>query len=191
MKILLIDVIPLESLGIMPGRFAWKLCVDIVVLADHGNLLDVISLAICSAMEGTRLPQLRPLQSQAGFDDDFVLDASIEHCRGLEGIETPICVTFTLVGEVFILDALKDEEATSLNSVTISVSPSGRFCGSFQSGNIPVSRAQLNSLVDCAVHVAAALSRNSRASAAQLGPRNRLSDSGPDVCLTGLGFLGS
>lgn len=73
---LLSSSLALESLCVMHGRFAWRLFIDVMVFSTAGNVLDVVSMAVWSALSTTRLPKLVPIQAEAGFPDDFELDSN-------------------------------------------------------------------------------------------------------------------
>ncbi|PVG00904.1 ribosomal protein S5 domain 2-like protein [Serendipita vermifera] len=54
-----------QDLTILPGRKAWALYLDAVVLSDAGNLYDVLFIACRGALWDTRIPRTRAVEYQA------------------------------------------------------------------------------------------------------------------------------
>jgi exosome complex component RRP42 len=66
-----------ESLTILPGRKAWLLNLDAVVLSDGGNVYDVLFMSCRAALWSTRVPKTKAVEYHdsaqkraAGQDDD-------------------------------------------------------------------------------------------------------------------------
>jgi exosome complex component RRP42 len=53
------------NLLIIPGKKAWCLNLDLVVLADEGNVIDVLFLAARSALWDTKVPRTRSIEYKA------------------------------------------------------------------------------------------------------------------------------
>ncbi|OBZ72768.1 Exosome complex component RRP42 [Grifola frondosa] len=53
------------NLGILPHKKSWLLNLDIVVLADAGNVVDALFMAARAALWDTKVPQTRPVQYRA------------------------------------------------------------------------------------------------------------------------------
>ncbi|KAI0919709.1 hypothetical protein AcW1_003111 [Taiwanofungus camphoratus] len=50
------------NLGILPNKKSWLLCLDVVVLADAGNVFDALFMAARAALWDTRVPRTRAIQ---------------------------------------------------------------------------------------------------------------------------------
>jgi exosome complex component RRP42 len=53
------------NLGIIPGKKAWLLNLDILVSSDSGNIYDALFMAARSALWDTKVPRTRSVQYQA------------------------------------------------------------------------------------------------------------------------------
>lgn len=53
------------NLTIIPGRRAWLLNLDVVILADSGNVVDALFMAARAALWDTKVPRTRPVAYQA------------------------------------------------------------------------------------------------------------------------------
>ena len=117
--LLLPHVVDRSALCVIPGKYVWRLNVDVMVLTCDGNVVDVCALAIRSAIRSTVLPMVTPV-AKAGADnddgkrgggsgsgsgssgkvsDDFVVDGDIAKASLPPGAEScPVVVT------VFVLD---------------------------------------------------------------------------------------
>jgi exosome complex component RRP42 len=110
------------NLSIIPGRKAWLLTLDLMVLSDAGNVYDALFMAARAALWDTHVPKTRAVEyrrgkgkqgddmdvdpeSQSGLDTrskasatDFELEDSWDEGPLLGGRETwPICITLNLV----------------------------------------------------------------------------------------------
>ncbi|KAG5652870.1 hypothetical protein H0H81_003300 [Sphagnurus paluster] len=54
-----------QNLGILPGKKSWLLSLDVLVLADGGNVLDALFLASRAALWDTRVPRTRGVEYKA------------------------------------------------------------------------------------------------------------------------------
>ncbi len=119
------------NLGIIPGRKAWLLTLDLMVLSDAGNVYDALFMAARAALWDTRVPRTRAVEyradrkdkggdemmdvdpeSQSALDTrrskapatDFELEDSSDDGVVLGGRDAwPVSVTLNLVNLVFIL----------------------------------------------------------------------------------------
>lgn len=148
---------PLQSLSIMPARFAWRIFIDVQVFQNDGSLLDAVSFAAWAALQRTKLPRLNPIEAQAGFKDDFALDSSPESSKVLDVGLIPVNVTLLLVGPSFVLDATRHEESCSDCRLAVAVNSVGQFCGMRQTGNTPIPPDILPDLFQCAVTSSASI----------------------------------
>jgi len=148
---------PLDSLCVMKGRFCWRLYADVFISNDDGNLLDVASYALWIALNRTKLPRLKAVAAQAGFQDDFFLDSEPTSTITLKVDQVPIFITFNHIGNHFIIDATKHEENCRTGLVSIAVNPSGNFCGTYQDGRVTCNQQALIELMGHAQSSAFAL----------------------------------
>jgi exosome complex component RRP42 len=63
---------PSPQLSIIPQEKAWLLNIDVLVLADRGNIFDAIMIAIRGALWDLRIPRTRAVEFEAreGAKDD-------------------------------------------------------------------------------------------------------------------------
>jgi exosome complex component RRP42 len=122
------------NLGIIPGRKAWLLALDLMVLSDAGNIYDALFMAARAALWDTRVPRTRAIEyrpdkkdkggneimdvdpeSQSGLDTrrskapatDFELEDSWDDGVVLGGGDAwPLCVTLNLVELFFSLSVI-------------------------------------------------------------------------------------
>lgn len=142
------------NLGIIPGRKAWLLTLDLMVLSDAGNIYDALFMAARAALWDTRVPRTRAIEyrpdkkdkggdemmdvdpeSQSGLDTrrskapatDFELEDSWDEGVVLGGRDAwPLSVTLNLFPGVHFLDATTQEEAaTPLRLILIFSCPAG------------------------------------------------------------------
>ncbi|KZS99998.1 ribosomal protein S5 domain 2-like protein [Laetiporus sulphureus 93-53] len=132
-----------SNLSILPGKKAWLLHLDVVVLADAGNVLDAIFTASRASLWDTKVPRTRAIQYQAkkpaftnadvdmdegqgptisGFDTrniakaavDFELPDYWDEGEILDGRECwPVSVTLNVLSPIHYLDATLTEEAST------------------------------------------------------------------------------
>lgn len=60
-RLVLPNALSLKSLCILPGKYCWKISIDVLVLADDGCVVDVASMAIYKALNNTILPVVKPI----------------------------------------------------------------------------------------------------------------------------------
>ena len=160
--LLLPHVVDRSQLCVIPGKYVWKLNVDVMVLTCDGNVVDVCALAIRSAIRSTVLPMVTPVAKAGNEDgesggsgnsgkasDDFMVDGDIAKASVPPGAEScPVVVTVFVLdkergrgnsstGSVFIVDAQSDEEFCSSTRISVSVDPAGNICGIYKHGSAP------------------------------------------------------
>eukprot|EP00584_Thalassiosira_punctigera_P000087 CAMPEP_0172534350 /NCGR_PEP_ID=MMETSP1067-20121228/6748_1 /TAXON_ID=265564 ORGANISM="Thalassiosira punctigera, Strain Tpunct2005C2" /NCGR_SAMPLE_ID=MMETSP1067 /ASSEMBLY_ACC=CAM_ASM_000444 /LENGTH=383 /DNA_ID=CAMNT_0013319129 /DNA_START=15 /DNA_END=1166 /DNA_ORIENTATION=+ len=67
-RLVLPHAVDYETLAVWPGRYVWRLAVDVVVLRCDGCVLDASSVAVREALRNTRLPQVKAVMD--GADND-------------------------------------------------------------------------------------------------------------------------
>ncbi|RDB21882.1 Exosome complex component RRP42 [Hypsizygus marmoreus] len=132
-----------NNLSILPRKKSWLLNLDVLVLADAGNVYDALFIAARAALWDTKVPRTRSVEYKArkttgtkpggtgdmdvdeetpsGFDTrqiqnatDFELPDYWDEGEVLDGREKwPVCVTLNLVPPVHYLDATGQEEAAT------------------------------------------------------------------------------
>ena len=75
------------NLGIIPGRKAWLLTLDLMVLSDAGNIYDALFMAARAALWDTRVPRTRTVEYRPDKKDkggDAMMDVDPELQSGLD-----------------------------------------------------------------------------------------------------------
>ncbi|VDN96655.1 unnamed protein product [Rodentolepis nana] len=110
------DCLPLKFLCIQSGKQCWIIHVDVLLLESDGNLLDAASLSIVAALSTMKLPM------------SLAQKLAVEKCGALnsDGISLstnnlPTFVTVHKIGESYIVDTNKEEEACSFSRVFVAV----------------------------------------------------------------------
>ncbi|KZV65722.1 ribosomal protein S5 domain 2-like protein [Peniophora sp. CONT] len=130
------------SLRILPGRKAWLLSLDLLVVSDSGNVYDALFMAAQAALWDTKVPRTRAVEyrsqgglsggkeggdmdvdaaSQSGFNvraeravADFELEDYWDEGEPLAGRDQwPVCVALNLLPPMYYLDATSAEEAAT------------------------------------------------------------------------------
>lgn len=133
-----------NNLSIIPHKKSWLLNLDCIVLADAGNIHDVLFIAARAALWDTRVPLTRPIEYKAtaretgdigdesGLDTrqskqvaaDFELKDYWNEGEILDGRDHwPLCITLYLVGltsiiKIHLLTGLLDWNAAFLGRYT-------------------------------------------------------------------------
>jgi len=135
------DSIRPNNLSIIPYKKSWLLNLDCIVLADAGNIHDVLFIAARAALWDTRVPLTRPIEYKAtaketgdigdesGLDTrqskqaaaDFELQDYWNEGEILDGRDHwPLCITLYLIGTRHFLDAtLQEDSAVPLRLLLI------------------------------------------------------------------------
>ncbi|KAH7907320.1 ribosomal protein S5 domain 2-type protein [Hygrophoropsis aurantiaca] len=129
-----------KNLGILRGKKAWLLNLDVVIFADAGNVYDTIFMGARAALWDTKVPRTRSVEYKAkkpnahekamDVDDadqgksvldtrdtrtatDFELPDYWDEGEVLDGRKLwPVCVTMNLLPSLHFLDASLQEEAS-------------------------------------------------------------------------------
>ncbi|TFY58603.1 hypothetical protein EVJ58_g6319 [Rhodofomes roseus] len=75
-----------NNLGILPHKKSWLLSLDLVILADAGNVVDALFMAARAALWDTKVPRTRPLQYQSRKAGDALKNADAMEVEGLPEI---------------------------------------------------------------------------------------------------------
>lgn len=130
-----------RSLGVIPGRKAWLLGLDAVVLSDDGAVLDALSIAAKAALADTVLPEL--LVTAAAADaaaaqtghSDFELGNAM---RRLDVSAVPVIVTVCRIGAHHVLDASAAEVVHADAQLWAAVTPAGDVSASGTAATVAV-----------------------------------------------------
>jgi len=112
-RLVLPHAVDYRKLVVWPGRYVWRLCIDIVVLRCDGCVLDAASIAMREALGNTRLPQVQAVMEGAdnrgagggagGGNDsstknDLIVDGDIRNAVLPAGAENcPLVVTVSVL----------------------------------------------------------------------------------------------
>ncbi|KAF8342681.1 ribosomal protein S5 domain 2-type protein [Cantharellus anzutake] len=128
--ILASSLTPSSQLTIVPHKRSWLLGIEAIILADDGNAIDAVMVAIRAALWDLRIPRTKGVQyvSRPTYSGtytasadaikgiltegkrvdpaDFELEDSYDEGNPLERRdELPVCVTLNLIGSTYFLDA--------------------------------------------------------------------------------------
>ncbi|KAL7481882.1 hypothetical protein ACHAW6_007559 [Cyclotella cf. meneghiniana] len=141
-----------RELAVCPGKYVWRLCVDVVVLRCDGCVLDGCAMAMREGLRSTLLPRVSAVVNgedgassgvgyQAGSsNNDLIVEGDIRKALPPPGVEDcPLVVTVAVlsapqgaggrVRHVCVVDARTEEEACASSRVCVSVDPKGMVCG--------------------------------------------------------------
>lgn len=135
------SVLDLNSLSLIKGKQCWVIYVDALVLDSTGNLLDALSIATRAAIHNTKIPVIRAI----GKEEDFELELDNEHTFTIDTKNVPVCVTFTMIGALYVADASLEEESCGDCKVSFFVYPSGNI-GTIYSGNGSLKRESFQNM---------------------------------------------
>ena len=175
---LLLEALPIDKLCIVPGRYCWKLFVDVLVLSCNGNSIDACSMAVYTALNTTYLPLVTPLvvvseestlfdsdaiiqqqqqQQKKAIVEDLLVDGDASNADVPPGAaDCPMTVTVCRLGNKIVLDCNGTEEDIASAKVTVSVDKSRRICGIHKCGEGSMPFRQLAQVTQLAVDVSTA-----------------------------------
>lgn len=105
------DIVNRRALCLVPGRFAWDINVDLLVLTSGGNLLDAVSLAVAAVLKDTILPDVQVVPAiEEGEEDKLAVDDRPGIGKPFPLRKLALCVTVAQIGERFLLDVTTEEE---------------------------------------------------------------------------------
>jgi len=164
-RLVLPSAVDLKGLCALRGRYAWRLCIDLTVLACDGSPLDACAAAVRAALGGTALPDVTcverssdenipgtPAASARTARDELAVDGDYANARPPPGCDgCPVVVTIFVVetessgggsaggarkpGRALIVDARSEEESSSVCRLALSVDRGGRICGAYKYGS--------------------------------------------------------
>jgi exosome complex component RRP42 len=141
-------LVPLESLCVVPGHYAWRLHCDLLVLQlGGGSVVDVASRALRGALLQTKLPHVVPLGSSNKGEAtvDLAVDGDMHKAHSIVGTTIPVIVSVAIAKcppnstPVLVLDATAHEELCASCIVRVAISPSGQVVAiQNASGSLPL-----------------------------------------------------
>jgi len=116
-RLILPHAVNYTQLAILPGRYVWRLSIDIVVLRCDGCILDACSLALREGLYNTKLPCVKSAVMEGGMPDvegegfggnnsgdgsnnknDLIVDGDIKNAMPPPGVENcPLVVTVSVL----------------------------------------------------------------------------------------------
>jgi len=163
-RLVLPNALSLPSLCILPGKYCWKISIDVLVLATDGCVTDVASMAIYKALNNTVLPVVKPIPKQtessntgvgnkSNVRDDFIIESGdVAEALIPDGADDcPILLTVCILQQqnpffrdgtkrkhsapaVMVLDCRLEEEMCALTKICVSVDRQGMICGVLKFG---------------------------------------------------------
>ncbi|CAL8462353.1 g1886 [Coccomyxa elongata] len=138
----------LRALSIVSGRRCWILCIDALVLAVDGNVLDALSIAVKAALQDTRIPLVEVGVTESPDEEpELELDDDPAHAKQIDTSQLPVIMTVSQAGRAYILDASCQEETCMESAIQLAVNSSGALCGLFKRGPSAVNPAVLQEMM--------------------------------------------
>ncbi|KAI5821016.1 ribosomal protein S5 domain 2-type protein [Pyronema omphalodes] len=122
-----------ESLCIVAGQKVWHVRCDVHVLNHDGNLVDASCIAVVSALQHFRRPDV----SVEG--EKVTIHTLTERVPvPLSILHVPICITFSYYegGEITLLDANLQEEQLREGEMTVTMNRHGEVCQISKAGGV-------------------------------------------------------
>lgn len=152
------STLPWNDLVIIPGKQAWNVAIDVLVLSASGNLLDAVSIATKAALQTTNVPSLDIVISDTGDADEVILSDDIGLYKPFDASNVPIIVSLTKVGQEWLLDSNSEEECCLSCRLSFSVSPkSSRIVSMSKQGVGAISSFSLLQLSESAIKIGASI----------------------------------
>jgi exosome complex RNA-binding protein Rrp42 (RNase PH superfamily) len=157
-----------RGLVISPGKYVWRLCVDIVILRCDGCVLDACAMAVREGLRSTLLPRVSAVGGRSNDDDgkgdafrggggssnnDLIVEGDIRKALPPPGAEEcPLVVTLSILSapqderirHFCIVDARTEEEVCASSRVCVSVDPNGMVCGVHTLGGGGIDDEEMN-----------------------------------------------
>ena len=87
----------LKELCIIPGKFCWNVCVDLLVLQMDGDPLDACSIATYVALNCTKIPKVEVFLGESGSPEDFEVTGDLGEALSLNAKDVPIGISSSKV----------------------------------------------------------------------------------------------
>ncbi|KAK9906890.1 hypothetical protein WJX75_009799 [Coccomyxa subellipsoidea] len=140
--------VDLRALSIVSGRRCWILCIDALVLAADGSLLDALSITAKAALQDTRIPLVEVGATEnPGEEPELELDDDPAHATQVDTSNIPVIITVSQAGRAYILDASSQEETCIDSAIQLAVDSSGAVCGLSKLGPSALNPAVLQEMM--------------------------------------------
>lgn len=162
---------------VVPGRYAWRVYVDCLVLSAAGGcLLDALALGAYAALRDATIPKLRLVQGEMPGELDVELDddPSAVFPFPCEGV--PVAVTFTQVGGNAVVDASQTEEGCADSTITLAINRKGAVCSVSTGGAAGLAPQALHAAVEASKQIAPALFARADGALARIADKGRKGD---------------
>lgn len=137
-----------KALCLIPGKQCWVVYVDAMVLAGEGSLLDAIMLGAKAALLTATIPKVTVIQGETDLELD--VDGDPFSAIPLPFTDLPICVSLTLLGACFVVDANEEEELCMSSRLAVAVNAVGDVCGVHKTGAGGMAPGTMNELLKVA-----------------------------------------
>lgn len=158
----------LAGLCLAPGRMAWALYVDALILASAGNVEDALHACVRAALAATRIPAA----SVAG-DGSLEVSDDLSEAVPLNAKRVPVSITLARLGRTFVIDPSTEEELCAASRVTVAASAAGRLMGLHSAGQAPLDAGTVGDTLSRGVRVAQLLIERLDAALAEEAKRKR------------------
>ncbi|MFH2028195.1 MAG: exosome complex protein Rrp42 [Nanoarchaeota archaeon] len=135
------NAIDFKKLCIEKGEKVWIVAIDIAPINDEGNLPDAAALATLAALKVSKFPIL----------DGDKIDYKAKRKTKLPLDKEPIEVTVHKIGDNFIVDLITEEEKETDARLTVAVLKDGTLCAMQKGGDSPLSKEDIEKMVDIAM----------------------------------------
>lgn len=133
------------DLCIKAGAFVYLVMVDIYILADHGNLIDVSTLAAVGALMTTQIPKVKITEE----GEAEILEETFPLKMG----SPPISLTFAKIDDYIIVDPTLEEEQVMSVRLTIAIDGDDTIASMQKQGAGPLTRQEINDCIDRAITI--------------------------------------
>ena len=118
-----------SSLCIKSGEHVYLVMLDLYILADHGNLIDVASMAAVGALMNTKLPKVNVTEDGSA--------ELLEETFPLEMGSPPLTVTFAKIDGTLVADPTLEEENVMDGRISIAIDGDDTISSMQKSGEVP------------------------------------------------------
>ena len=129
-----------ESLCIIAGAKCWSVRADVHVLDSDGGLVDASCIAIMTALQHFRRPDV-----SVDGEDVTIYTLAERVPVPLNLMHHPICVTFSFYhgGDIVLVDASLREEQVREGEMVVTMNRAGEVCQIAKLGGVPVDALSL------------------------------------------------
>jgi exosome complex component RRP42 len=127
-----------NDLCIKEGDYVYLVMLDLYVIADHGNLIDVASLAGVNALKETKIPKVKITNE----GEAEILEETMQLKMG----PLPLTLTFAKIGDNIIVDPNLAEEKVMDARLSIAIDGDDTIVSMQKWGSSPFTRQEV---IDC------------------------------------------